>query len=83
MSMNLYIGAYQKATLASGKELEHRMKFNLYQTPTNITYEALKGDALKVYSDYAREISEQHVKELTDWIKQVENDGYTIEFYTI
>ena len=88
MSMNLHIKATQKAILASGKETEIVKRFDLYQTPTEITYEAIEGNTLEVYYNWVIETwgteeSVVHLKTLKEWIKTMENEGYVIEFYVV
>lgn len=86
--MNLYVKATQKAILASGKETEIVKRFELYQTPTEITYKAIRGNPLEVYCNWVMktwgtESSTQQLEDLKEWIKTMENEGYVIEFYVV
>lgn len=86
MSMNLHVDGRQKAVLDSGKEIEIVKRFDLYQTPTEITDKAMKGNPLEVYCDWVMETwgteeSVGHLERLKEWIKTMENDGYVIDFF--
>lgn len=87
MSMNLYVDARQKAILDSGKETEIVKRVELYQTPTEITYKAIRGNPLEVYCNWVMktwggtESSTKHLEDLKEWIKTMENEGYVVEFF--
>lgn len=87
MSMNLHVDARQLAVLKSGKEIDVIKKFDLYQTPTNVTEEAIMGDSLEVYCDWVikrwckSKSSVEHLEKLKDWIALMEEEGFTITFF--
>lgn len=77
MSMNLILEANCECILklksrdSVSKKIE---KFKLWQTPTNITYKALRENPYEVYKEWVlsvtEEIDHEHIEELDSWLEQ-------------
>lgn len=71
MSINLHVRAYEvfEHPVLGKKEFDY--KFDLYQTPTDITYQCLKNkDPLKVYTEWVLKNSQpvvENIYEQTDF----------------
>lgn len=88
MSMNLAVSAKAVATLPNGKKIKIRHSFSLVQTPTDVSYELIKApDIAKAYLSWLRDDGDYDMivrtRELNDWIKQHQEDGYTIDWFVI
>lgn len=86
MSMNLYVEATRKATVVvKGKEktITDRIKFNLWQTPTKLTYEVLDlpttEQKVEAYIKWADSVCEPREEEVYDYNGQLdENFDYPV-----
>lgn len=92
MSMNLYVKATRTVSLKQGnkknKKETQRTSFGLWQTPTDITLKCLNSNnCVENYIQWVLESSNsfaaKHVEGLNIWIKEREDEGYKVEFYTI
>ncbi len=89
MSMNLYVERTRPATVIV-KGMEKRIvdcsSFYLWQTPTSITRAILRsGDRAQAYIDWVdsceNEYVDNHISEFIDWIRESEEEDFTITFY--
>ena len=91
MSMNLYVERTRPATVivkGKKKQIVDRSSFDLWQTPTSITRAILSsGDRAQAYIDWVdsceNEYGDNHIAEFRDWIRESEEEDFTITFYEI
>lgn len=91
MSMNLYVERTRPAiVIVKGKKkrIVDRSSFNLWQTPTSITRAILRsGDRTQAYIDWVNscenEYGDDHIAEFRDWIRESEEEDFTITFYEV
>ena len=88
MSMNLHLSASFDTIAPQGHDFEVRESFNLDQTPTDVTLEALNsGDPHKFYINWIEERfgkndeSSCHLEELEKWLK--DHEGWEIEWFML
>ena len=91
MSMNLYVDRIRPATVivkGMKKRIVDRSSFRLWQTPTSITREILRSDEVirvQAYIDWVNscdnEYGDQHISEFKDWIRESEEEDFSIKFY--
>lgn len=92
--MNLLLEATREVTVnKTGKIAVETCAFSLWQTPTKVTDAALENTNPKaVYIAWCKEDSQDvtesfyadsHIKELEEWIKECEDEGYEIEWSAI
>ena len=89
MSMNLYVERTRPATVigkGKKKRIVDRSSFNLWQTPTSITRAILRsGDRAQAYIDWVdscnNDCGYDHISEFRDWIRESEEEDFTITFY--
>ena len=91
MSMNLYVERTRPATVivkGKKKQIVDRSSFNLWQTPTSITRAILRsGDRAQAYIDWVdscnNDCGYDHISEFRDWIRDSEEEDFTITFYEV
>lgn len=91
MSMNLYVERTRPATVivkGMKKRIIDRSSFNLWQTPTSITRAILhSGDRAQAYIDWVdscnNDCGYDHISEFRDWIRESEEEDFTITFYEV
>ena len=91
MSMNLYVERTRPATVivkGKKKRIVDRSSFNLWQTPTSITRAILSsGDRAQAYIDWVdsceNDYGDEHISEFRDWIRESEEEDFTITFYEV
>ncbi len=91
MSMNLYVERSRNATaIVKGKKKRFvdRSSFYLWQTPTSITRAILRsGDRAQAYIDWVdsceNDYGDEHISEFKDWIRESEEEDFTITFYEV
>lgn len=89
MSMKLYVERTRPATvIVKGMKSGQRpaSSFNLWQTPTSITHAILRsGDRAQAYIDWVNscenECGDNHISEFRDWIRESEEEDFTITFF--
>jgi hypothetical protein len=89
MSMNVYISAKREiVTVKSGIKDTQYIRFNAWQTPTDVTYKIVNSEnqqesyiewVMQQSDDYA----EEHVKDLIEWINDCVSKDYLVEFTVI
>lgn len=81
MSMNLHL----EATILLGHldESEVTEEFDLYQTPTRVTYEAMAAEnPMAVYSNWCKQYDDAvqcHLKRLQEWME--EHRGWEVKWF--
>ena len=91
MSMNLYVERTRPATViikGKKKRIVECSSFNLWQTPTSITRAILSsGDRAQAYIDWVdsceNDYGADHISEFKDWIRESEEEDFTITFYEV
>jgi hypothetical protein len=89
--MNLYVERTRPATViikGKKKQIVDRSSFNLWQTPTNITCAILRsGERAQAYIDWVNSLENEdgdtHIAEFRDWIRESEEEDFTITFYEV
>jgi len=65
MSMNLQVSGERTVTVnKTGKKSKQTTHFSLWQTPTEVTRAALKGNPKQFYIDWVKERSEDETEEV-------------------
>ena len=91
MSMNLYVERTRPATViikGKKKRIVECSSFNLWQTPTSITRAILSsGDRAQAYIDWVdsceNDYDDDHISEFSDWVRESEEEDFTITFYEV
>ena len=91
MSMNLYVERTRPATViikGKKKRIVECSSFNLWQTPTSITRAILSsGDRAQAYIDWVdsceKDYDDDHTSECSDWVRESEEEDFTITFYEV
>ena len=91
MSMNLYVERTRPATVivkGKKKQIVDRSSFALWQTPTNITRAILRsGERAQAYIAWVNSLDsdhgDTHIAEFSDWIRESEEEDFSIEFYEV
>ena len=93
MSMNLFVERTRPATVTvkgMKKQIVDRSSFNLWQTPTEVTRRILReSDKPMAYCEWVRScgscdsINEEHIQEFLEWIRESEEEDFSIEFYEV
>jgi len=84
MSMNLHLFGKREITVNStGEVCEQEIDFDLWQTPTAVTYDIFKKeDRLSAYAEWAASVdkrsSKVHIHTVKNWINESEKSGYSI-----
>ena len=90
--MNLNVERTRPATVivkGMKKRIVDCSSFNLWQTPTSITRAILSsGDRAQAYIDWVNSfkneyVRHQHISEFSDWIRESEEEDFTITFYEV
>ena len=66
MSMNLHVNGEREVTVVkTGKPSKQTIRFDLWQTPTGITKNAIRGtDPLGVYTEWVKSVSQDVTEEI-------------------
>lgn len=89
MSMNLALKASREVTTKSGKKSMQHKFFNLWQTPTATTrYILSQSDPKEAYINWLKSLCDyqfapHHIQDLENWIKEIEEEDYEIEWFEI
>ena len=91
MSMNLYVERARPATViikGKKKRFVECSSFNLWQTPTSITRAILRTEnRVQSYIDWVdsceNEYGDEHISEFKVWIRESEEEDFTITFYEV
>lgn len=87
MSMNLALKATRQVTTKSGKKSMQHKLFNLWQTPTAVTRHILsQKDVKEAYVTWLKSLCDYqfapyHIQDLENWIKEIKEEDYDIEWF--
>ena len=101
MSHNLYLKGTRTAIVKNRPDIEFEdtIQFNLWQTPTNVTWKVLEemktfSEQVKAYKEWAKSASEpyefavyhpskEHFENFDRFVDDCNKGGYILEFYTV
>ncbi len=86
MSMNLFLHAKRVEGKRNKDKKMVTDKFDLFQTPTNVSYELLKGNVVLNYSKWVKDenLDEDgnHIINLNNWLENhLEDDGWDVKWF--